>query len=72
MAMDPDPAVAGTLPWPQVVGLFLSTVTSPVSPLFIVLKRSHFFLFYLSTTYLHIVVAPTATEPKSLWVPGCV
>lgn len=45
--------------------LSLSTLASPIPP-FLILSNCLAFLplSYLSTTYLHIVVAPTVDEPR--------
>jgi hypothetical protein len=40
---------------------------SPIPPLFIVLRSFRFSFSLLSTTYLHILMAPTAVR---LWVPS--
>jgi hypothetical protein len=47
--------------------IFLFILVSPIPPLFIVLRSFRFSFSLLSTTYLHILMAPTAVR---LWVPS--
>lgn len=67
--------LAGTSPWPWVAGLaaqdrlFLSTprLQFQLSSYAVLLSLSP----HLSTTYLHIAVAPTVGRPRGWWASGC-